>query len=175
MDKKESTNKNEKALCIGSDPLCRKTYDPKLLKQESLKVDKAQLGFQKELVLDLKSLDVPNIKDVSCGFETYHCNYKIDLYRAQSIVSTIEWSFHFQTKRKRAHSGNDSNIEPNKEAGTADKIESGTKLCSYEIPSEIEEEDGIDILSPNGTEDTIIDDWLHSDIILPCQLVVILS
>ena len=79
LDKKESTNRNEKALCIGSDPLCRKTYDPKLLKQESLKVDKAQLGFQKELVLDLKSLDVPNIKDVSCGFETYHCNYKINL------------------------------------------------------------------------------------------------
>ena len=38
-------------------------------------------------------------------------------------------------------------------------MESGNKLCSYEIPSEIqEEEDGIDILSPNGTEDTIIDD-----------------
>ena len=54
-------------------------------------------------------------------------------------------------------------------------MESDTKLCSHEIPSEIEEEDGIDILSPNGTEDTIIDDWLHSDIILPCQLVVILS
>ena len=54
-------------------------------------------------------------------------------------------------------------------------MESDTKLCSYEIPSEIVEEDGIDILSPNGTEDTIIDDWLHSDIIVPCQLVVILS
>ena len=54
-------------------------------------------------------------------------------------------------------------------------MESDTKLCSHEIPSEIEEEDGIDILSPNGTEDTIIDDWLHSDIISPCQLVVLLS
>ena len=84
LDKKESTNRNEKTLCIGSDPLCRKTYDPKLLAQElkkeakeSLKVDKAESGHQKELVLDLKSLDVANLKDVSCGFETYHCNYNI--------------------------------------------------------------------------------------------------
>ena len=79
MDKKESTNRNEKALCIGSDPLCRKTYDPKLLKQESLKVEKTQLGVQKELVLDLKTLDVPNLKDVSCGFEMLHCNFNINL------------------------------------------------------------------------------------------------
>ena len=97
------------------------------------------------------------------------------IYNFTSIVSTIKWSLYFQTKRKRAHSGNDSNIEPNKEACTANKMESGNKLCSYEIPSEIQEEDGIDILSPNGTEDTIIDDWLHSDIISPCQLVVLLS
>ena len=87
LDKKESTNRNEKTLCIGSDPLCRKTYDPKLLAQElkkevkeSLKVDKVDLGQKKELVLDLKSLDVANLKDVSCGFETYHCNYKINYY-----------------------------------------------------------------------------------------------
>ena len=86
LDKKESANRNEKTLCIGSDPLCRKTYEPKLLVQEckketkgSLKVDKAELGFQKELVLDLKSLDVPNLKDVSFSFEIYHCNYKINL------------------------------------------------------------------------------------------------
>ena len=85
LDKKESTNRNEKTLCIGSDPLCRKTYDPKLLAQEFkkeakeiLKVDKVESGHQKELVLDLKSLEVANLKDVSRGFETYHCNYKMN-------------------------------------------------------------------------------------------------
>ena len=65
----------------------------------------------------------------------------------------------FQTKQKSAHSGNDSNIEPSKEVSAANKLESDAKLCAYEVHSEIEEEeDGIDILSPNGTEDTIIDD-----------------